>query len=254
MAALDFSMDKQSESRSNGSLQLESLVDRDSLGTRTRDGTYEIKDWDFTKDDGDLDDAIANALKPRDPNASNSEGTSGALGSFFARLTGSKVLTDSDLKPVLEAMKQHLMRKNVAMEIADKVCEGVGESLIGKKLGGFQSTVFLISILVPGSIDLFGHIATNNAVRMALSTSLTRILTPKTSTDLLLSIQSKVSAPVTSNQQRTPYSITFVGVNGVGKSTNLSKVCFWLLQNGLRVLIAACDTFRCVGYIGLRFF
>jgi signal recognition particle receptor subunit alpha len=38
--------------------------------------------------------------------------------------------------------------------------------------------------------------------------------------------------------------LTFVGVNGVGKSTNLSKVCFWLLQNGLRVLIAACDTFR----------
>ena len=46
-----------------------------------------------------------------------------------------------------------------------------------------------------------------------------------------------------------PYSITFVGVNGVGKSTNLSKVCFWLIQNGLKVLIAACDTFRSVFYI-----
>ncbi len=30
----------------------------------------------------------------------------------------------------------------------------------------------------------------------------------------------------------------------LGKSTNLSKVCFWLLQNGFKVLIAACDTFR----------
>jgi signal recognition particle receptor subunit alpha len=38
--------------------------------------------------------------------------------------------------------------------------------------------------------------------------------------------------------------MTFVGVNGVGKSTNLSKVAFWLLQNDFRVLIAACDTFR----------
>ena len=28
------------------------------------------------------------------------------------------------------------------------------------------------------------------------------------------------------------------------QSTNLSKVCFWLLQNKLKVLIAACDTFR----------
>jgi signal recognition particle receptor subunit alpha len=51
-----------------------------------------------------------------------------------------------------------------------------------------------------------------------------------------------------------PYSITFVGVNGVGKSTNLSKVCFWLVQNGLNVLIAACDTFRfgAFGRLGRR--
>src|SRR5882757_2820096 len=88
--------------------------------------------------------------------------------------------------------------------------------------------------------------ATSNAVRTALSSSLTRILTPKTSTDLLLSIRTKLSSPLPSAQQRIPYSITFVGVNGVGKSTNLSKVCFWLIQNGFRVLIAACDTFRCV--------
>jgi signal recognition particle receptor subunit alpha len=83
-------------------------------------------------------------------------------------------------------------------------------------------------------------------VRQALSTSITRILTPKSSTDLLLSIRTKLSSPLTSTQQRMPYSITFVGVNGVGKSTNLSKVCFWLIQNGFNVLVAACDTFRCV--------
>lgn len=40
------------------------------------------------------------------------------------------------------------------------------------------------------------------------------------------------------------YSICFVGVNGVGKSTSLAKVACWLLQNGLKVYIAACDTFR----------
>jgi hypothetical protein len=30
----------------------------------------------------------------------------------------------------------------------------------------------------------------------------------------------------------------------VGKSTNLSKICYWLLQNDFSVCIAACDTFR----------
>ncbi|KAJ7771734.1 signal recognition particle binding protein [Mycena metata] len=216
MASLDFSAD--SAGATGASHDLQALVDEASLGTRTRDGMYEVKDWEFSRDE---DSAIANALKPADAKATP---TLGALGSLFSRLTGSKVLTEQDLKPVLDGMKQHLMKKNVAMEIADKVCEGVGESLVGKKVGGFQTT--------------------NAAVRLALSTSLTRILTPKTSTDLLLSIRTKLSSPLTSTQQRMPYSITFVGVNGVGKSTNLSKVCFWLIQNGLRVLIAACDTFR----------
>jgi signal recognition particle receptor subunit alpha len=36
-----------------------------------------------------------------------------------------------------------------------------------------------------------------------------------------------------------PYTIVFVGVNGVGKSTSLAKVCYWLQQNGLKVMIAA---------------
>merc|ERR1712001_564495 len=36
----------------------------------------------------------------------------------------------------------------------------------------------------------------------------------------------------------------FCGVNGVGKSTNLAKICFWLIENKFSVLIAACDTFR----------
>ncbi|KAH7889911.1 SRP54-type protein [Phlebopus sp. FC_14] len=223
MASLDFSLDKP-ESGANGHLSpdLQSLVDEASLGTRTKEGLYEVKDWDFGQKEAETNDVIAQALKS--DTAKQSAGSLGTLGSLFARLTGSKVLTEEDLKPVLEGMKQHLMKKNVAKEIADKVCEGVGESLVGKKVGGFQTT--------------------SNAVRMALSSSLTRILTPKTSTDLLLSIRTKLSSPLPSSQQRIPYSITFVGVNGVGKSTNLSKVCFWLIQNGLRVLIAACDTFR----------
>jgi len=143
-------------------------------------------------------------------------------------LTGSKVITAADLEPVLNGMREHLMKKNVAKEIADKVCEGVGENLVGKKVGGFNSI--------------------KSEVRTALSNSITRILTPKTSTDLLLSIRTKLSTGAASTSlttsKRAPYTITFVGVNGVGKSTNLSKVAFWLLQNEFRVLIAACDTFR----------
>jgi hypothetical protein len=79
------------------------------------------------------------SLKEKGPASAGTFGSS--FGSLFARLTGSKTLTEEDLTPVLEGMKQHLMKKNVAKEIAEKVCEGVGESLVGKKVGGFQSTL-----------------------------------------------------------------------------------------------------------------
>ncbi|PFH50054.1 hypothetical protein AMATHDRAFT_177726 [Amanita thiersii Skay4041] len=227
MEALDYSVHKPETSAGDTlpSQDIQSLVNQSSLGIRTRDGLYEVKDWEFGKDD-QTSQVIAEALKKvADERAvTSTSGSMGTLGSLFARLTGSKVLTEQDLRPVLEGMKQHLMNKNVAKDISEKVCEGVGESLVGKKVGGFQTT--------------------NAAVRLALSNSLTQILTPKTSTDLLLSIRTKLSSPLPSTQQRSPYSIAFVGVNGVGKSTNLSKVCFWLIQNGFRVLIAACDTFR----------
>lgn len=69
--------------------------------------------------------------------------------------------------------------------------------------------------------------------------ALTRMLTPTTSLDILRSIQT-----TTSGSNARPYVISIVGVNGVGKSTNLSKLAFFLLQNHYRILIVAADTFR----------
>ena len=139
MASLDFSSN--SVNGPAGPHDLRVLVDQSSMGTRTVDGLYEVKDWEFSKRE-EVNDMITNALRPAANKEAAPLGSSGVLGSLFARLTGSKVLTLEDLKPVLEGMKQHLMKKNVAKEIADKVCEGVGESLVGKKIGGFQSPYF----------------------------------------------------------------------------------------------------------------
>lgn len=69
----------------------------------------------------------------------------------------------------------------------------------------------------------------------ALIEELTKVLTPNVSTDLLFDIKKRGDRP---------YVISVVGVNGVGKSTNLAKLAYWLLQNNLNVLICACDTFR----------
>jgi len=143
MASLDFSEDKLNENGQTGSPDAQALVDQSSLGTRTHDGLYEVRDWEFSKEGDNTDDVIARARKPVEKSTTAS-GSLGALGSIFARLTGSEVLTQDDLNPVLDAMKQHLMKKNVAKDTTEKVYEGVGESLVGKKVGGFQSMLVVL--------------------------------------------------------------------------------------------------------------
>ncbi|EJT98456.1 P-loop containing nucleoside triphosphate hydrolase protein [Dacryopinax primogenitus] len=199
---------------------LEELVDQSSMGRRNKEGMYEVADLESPEEEEEGDDILLRAFGTSATQEKPAQ--EGWFGNIVSRLTGSRMLTDQELQPVLGAMKEHLMRKNVAAEIADKVVESVGRELRGKKVTGFKGI--------------------KTEVRAALSASITRILTPKTSTDLLLSIRAKRSSSLLSSP--VPYSLTFVGVNGVGKSTNLSKVAFWLLQNGLEVLVAACDTFR----------
>merc|ERR1712096_338731 len=74
-------------------------------------------------------------------------------------------------------------------------------------------------------------------VRDSLTQSLMKLLTPKRRIDILRDVME-------AKENKKPYVITFCGVNGVGKSTNLAKICFWLIENKFTVLIAACDTFR----------
>ena len=56
--------------------------------------------------------------------------------------------------------------------------------------------------------------------------ALVRILTPQRSIDILRDVHA-------AKEQRKPYVVVFVGVNGVGKSTNLAKV--WKLLHFLYI-------------------
>ena len=142
---------------------------------------------------------------------------SGGLLSYFKGIVGAKTMNLNDLQPALEKMREHLITKNVASEIAAKLCDSVATSLDGKQMGTFDSIA--------------------NMVKEALTQSLVRILSPKRRIDI-------IRDALESKRNGRPYTIIFCGVNGVGKSTNLAKICFWLIENDFNVLIAACDTFR----------
>lgn len=196
--------------RGRGNARKIDYVDQKEWGSKTSKGEFVLKDLDMEVN------AILREVADKDKAASSTSSGLGAF-SFFRNIVGGKVLTKADLEKPMASMLDHLVKKNVAREAAVQVCDSVEKSLIGQKTGSFQS----IEVTVKASIE----------------SALRKILTPTNSLDLLREIQTRRSG-------RRPYVISIVGVNGVGKSTNLSKICFFLLQNKLKVLVAACDTFR----------
>ncbi|KFM28829.1 Signal recognition particle receptor subunit alpha [Auxenochlorella protothecoides] len=144
--------------------------------------------------------------------------------SMGVSVAGTSSLTREDIASARTALKTKLMERNVAEEIAEKVCESVAAGLEGRRLGSFTRV--------------------STVVREAVEAALTRILTPKRSIDVLRGVREAKARRRGDRARGRPYTIVFVGVNGVGKSTNLAKVAYWLRQNGASVMIAACDTFR----------
>ncbi|OHT10497.1 SRP54-type protein [Tritrichomonas foetus] len=139
------------------------------------------------------------------------------LANLFKKMVGEKILQEEDLQPVLEKFEQHLVNKNVAAHIAHNLTEAVEERLIGSKCNSFSSI--------------------KNIVSSSLREAIERILTPHRSLDLIRDIQNARS-------KGNPYVMAFIGVNGVGKSTSLSKVAYLFKSHGFKVLITACDTYR----------
>jgi len=60
----------------------------------------------------------------------------------------------------------------------------------------------------------------------------------------LLEILKPVEQPFAVDRERRPYVVLVVGVNGSGKTTTIGKLAHRLKQDGLKVMLAAGDTFR----------
>ncbi|GFY80748.1 signal recognition particle receptor alpha subunit family protein [Actinidia rufa] len=144
-------------------------------------------------------------------------------------IAGKANLEKADLEPALKALKDRLMTKNVL------VCSWgfsyYGTLRLRKSLRNFVN--LWQQVWKVKACFLYEDIFNSAAMEEAL----VRILTPRRSIDILRDVHA-------AKEQRKPYVVVFVGVNGVGKSTNLAKVAYWLLQHEVNVMMAACDTFR----------
>lgn len=106
--------------------------------------------------------------------------------SLLKGLVGAKNLTQEDMKPTLEKLKDHLIAKNVAADIAIKLCDSVAAKLEGKMLGTFDSVA--------------------TTVKNTLTESLVQILSPKRRVDILRDCME-------AQKQLRPYVMTFCGVS-----------------------------------------
>lgn len=174
---------------------------------------------DESSDEEESEEDVGNNNSPGNQNAAktSSTGKRGGVFSMFSKFVGAKNLTREDMESALDKLREHLIAKNVANYIANELCDSVAVKLEGKVLGTFDTIA--------------------STVKNALTEALVQILSPKRRIDILRDC-------LEAKKNQRPYVMAFCGVNGVGKSTNLAKICFWLIENNFNVLIAACDTFR----------
>jgi len=230
-AQLDYSAAATSTSSTTDDIAARDLdvddVHAAQMGRRTGQGQFVLKD---------LDEEVEAILAAQKASTSSTSGTApiesadvdggsllqattSRIAGLFRNVVGGQTLTAAALAPALQQMRTHLLAKNVAREAADRLCAAVEADLLNASTARFTSV--------------------EQTLRVAMARALTRILTPTSSLDLLRDVLATIRQP-----NARPYVISIVGVNGVGKSTNLSKIAYFLLQNRLRVLVVAGDTFR----------
>jgi len=174
----------------------------------------------FENDDNDIklkDDSLSD-IEVEEKKEEKKPGLFSKITSSIRGIIGNKILTEDDLTSIMKTMIDSLMEKNVAREIAEDLCLSVKRNLLNTKTQSFTTVV--------------------TTVKEALKENIYKILTPKKELDVL-------KLAMAEKYRSEPFKIVFIGVNGVGKSTNLAKVAYMLKNQGnLKILLAACDNFR----------
>ncbi len=140
----------------------------------------------------------------------------GALDTAVTKVT-TKELNEENLSKVVWELQLTLIQNDVAVEVAERICELTKEKILGSRTGRFENLT-----------ELFRH---------AIHESVLEVLVPEYPLRPL-----KYAAEKKQNGETTV--IMFVGVNGTGKTTTLAKMAHLFKKNGLSVVAAAGDTFR----------
>jgi fused signal recognition particle receptor len=121
------------------------------------------------------------------------------------------------LRPILDEFRLNLIENDVAVPVAYYITDELEKRLDGVEVKRLADRKEL--------------------VKDTLHEVLIEILTTKETIDLVDNIEEK-------KQNKEPYTILFVGINGTGKTTSIAKVARFLMEKGYSVVLSCSDTYR----------
>ena len=124
-------------------------------------------------------------------------------------------ISEKEFEVYGEDLRTLLLENNVAYEVAEKIIAELNKRIVGKEL-------------LKKEIE--------DEIREVLREIIRRILIEPY--DIIGKIKEKTE------NQKEPYVILFVGINGTGKTTTIAKISSFLSKKGISSVIAAADTFR----------
>ncbi len=127
-----------------------------------------------------------------------------------------KTISQGDVEDILFELELSLLEGDVALEVAEKIIKSVETDLVGRK--------------IKRRSDVAQY--TQEALKNAIS-------------EILMVEGPDVNVLVREAQKSgEPLKIMFVGINGTGKTTTISKLSDYFILKGFTPVIAASDTFR----------
>ena len=126
-------------------------------------------------------------------------------------------LKAENLRPVLSEFRINLIENDVAVPVAERICDEMEKRLDGVQVKRLEDRRKIVK---------------ENLREVLLETMLTNY-----KIDLLKTVEEKL-------RKGEPLVIVFVGINGTGKTTTIAKVARFLTKKGYSVVLACSDTYR----------
>ena len=141
----------------------------------------------------------------------------------FLQKVSTYEINEENIKKAVKEFRYLLISNDVSLEVAKQVSKELTAKMKGKRAKRFSD----LSKMIPEFAKMI----------------LINIISPETPIDVINVIEKRKKAS-RQDRKKKPLVFLFLGINGTGKTTTIAKFAYLLKKKGIRVVLAASDTFR----------